>query len=92
MKTSNTLTQENHQYAGTGGISKNNRHLGFVPAFMDANTGNIYRSKLPDGRPAPVHMLCGLPQEILNTVISGFLLKETFYTREQATVALRNMQ
>ena len=99
-----TLVQENLQYAGTAGISKNNRKQGFVPAFLDQNSGHIYRSRFPDGQPAPVHMLSGLPEnlfyndgpsstqrQVKNSVISGFMLEQTFYTREQAANALKNI-
>ena len=115
MKTSNSrsslqmignksLAQENLQYAGTAGVSKNNRSQGFVPAFLDTNSGKVYRSRFPDGRPAPVHMLSGLPDKLFNShgasseqyavknsVISGFVLEETFYTREAAAIALKRI-
>lgn len=96
------LAQENLQYADTGGVSKNNRSQGFVPAFLDTDSGYVYRSRFPDGRPAPVHILSGLPGELFNSedvsseqnavkesVVSGFLLEETFYTREAAAIALK---
>ena len=62
-----SLAQENLQYAGTAGVSKNNRSRGFVPAFLDADSGQVYRSRFPDGRPAPVHMLSGLPDKLFNS-------------------------
>jgi len=99
-----TLIRENLQYIGTGGVSENNRSQGFAPAFLDTNTGNIYRSLFPNGRPAPVHILSCLPaalfdiddssnehHPIKNSVVSGFVLDETFYTREEAASALDNM-
>ena len=98
------LAQENIQYADTGGVSKNNRSQGFVPAFLDTDSGYVYRSRFPDGRPAPVHILSGLPGKLFvsdgvsskqhavkNSVISGFLLEETFYTREAAAIALKSI-
>jgi len=102
MKTSNNqtqqqtvinkrLTQENQRYFSTGGVSKNNRSDGFVPAFLDANTGDIYRSCFENGLPAPIHILTSIPAEILNSIISGFLLNKTFYTREEAATAIKNM-
>jgi hypothetical protein len=115
MKTSNSRTPrqsignksialENLQYAGTAGISKNNRSRGFVPAFLDTDSGQVYRSRFPDGRPAPVHMLSGLPDKLFNShgasseqyavkdsLISGFVLEEIFYTREAAAIALKRI-
>ena len=101
---SKSLEQENLQYADTGGVSENNRSLGFVPAFLDTDSGYVYRSRFPDGRPAPVHMLSGLPRKLMksgndssqeyavkDSVISGFLLEETFYTREAAAIALKSI-
>jgi len=98
------LARENLQYAGTAGVSKNNRSQGFVPAFMDTDSGYVYRSRFPDGRTAPVHMLSGLPGKLFNghgasreqlvvkdSVISGFIFEETFYTREEASLALKRM-
>jgi hypothetical protein len=95
-----SLVKENQRYAGSGGISTNNREQGFIPAFLDMDTGTVYRSRFPDGRPAPVHMLSGLPEELLETgsqasnqhtvkssVVSGFVLEDAFYTREQAAQA-----
>jgi hypothetical protein len=82
---------------GTGGVTAENRHLGFVPAFMDCETGKVYQSTFADGRPAPLHVLDGLPDvlvlardrqgrpsHVLGTVISGFTLDKRFYTRDQA--------
>lgn len=102
---SETLVQENLQYAGSGGVSENNRSQGFVPAFLDTDSGYVYRSRFPDGRPAPVHILSGLPRKLRNgnnassqecavkdSVISGFLLEETFYTREAAALALQHIR
>lgn len=88
---SNRLAMENHDYDGTGGVSKNNYSMGFTPAFLDADTGNIYRSCFANGLPAPIHIISGLPQSILNSIVSGFLLNDIFYTREEAATALENM-
>ncbi len=100
MNNPDTLARENFRYMGTGGVSANNRSQGFVPAFKDTETGIIYRSRFANGMPAPVHMLAGLPEdlievdEILSTtlslkssVISGFIREETFYSREEARQA-----
>ena len=98
--TEETLAQENRQYTGTGGVSANNRDQGFIPAFMDTETGNVYRSRFPDGKPAPVHVLAGLPDELVDTdcqpdghrsikhsVVSGFVHADHFYSREEAAQA-----
>ncbi|MCB1809683.1 MAG: hypothetical protein KDK04_20235 [Candidatus Competibacteraceae bacterium] len=92
------LQHQNLAFAGTAGISRENRHRGFRPGFFDRATGSVYISRHPDGRPAPVHILDGLPDELViertssgqvtaikGTVIAGFVLEGQFYTREQAT-------
>ena len=97
---SNTVLQsENQRYQGTGGVSQNNRSRGFVPAFLDTITGQAYESKFPDGRPAPMHLLGGLPEHLLvgdhdeqrvkKSVISGFLHCGDFLTRAEAAAALQ---
>jgi hypothetical protein len=91
------LELEQAAHKGTGGTSSENRHLGFVPAFMDTRTGKVYACTFADGRPAAFHILDGLPDElvvardrygrpsqVVGTVISGFTLDNRFYTREQA--------
>ena len=91
------LDNENRNYFGTGARSQENHTHGFRPAFMDALTGIVYRSCFSDGRPAPFHLLDGLPDEVVLTrnssgrvvsvrssVVSGFLLDGQFYTREEA--------
>ncbi|MEN8763108.1 MAG: hypothetical protein ABF290_11805 [Thiogranum sp.] len=94
------LRRENLQFADTTGVSANNRGLGFVPAFMDTETGNVYLSRFANGTPAPIHVLAGLPDNlteahgesaaalsIKSSVISGFVREDTFYSREQAAQA-----
>jgi hypothetical protein len=95
--TSETLACENQCFGNTGGVSPNNRHAGFQSAFLDCATGCIYLSRFADGTPAPVHVLEGLPNELVlqrdaggritvikESVIAGFLCADHFYTREQA--------
>ena len=95
------LEQQNRHYAGTGGVSQENRIRGFIPGFLDRETGEIYASRRADGTPAPIHMMDGLPDELIvsrtpsgqvaaikGTVILGFILDGDFYTREQAAHAL----
>jgi len=96
-----TLERENRCFRGTGGRSEENRELGFLPAFLDADTQQIYASRFPDGRPAPFHLLEGLPDEIVLTrhpcgrvatikasVLSGFVREGHFFTREEAARSL----
>lgn len=84
-------------HRGTGGVSSENRHFGFQPAFKDTETGAVYAARYADGRPAPFHILDGLPDElvvardrygrpsqVVGTIIAGFTREARFYTREQA--------
>ncbi|WP_370280443.1 hypothetical protein [Pontibacterium sp.] len=97
------LDEENKQYSGTGGVSKGNAHASFIPAFMDTETGQVELSRFSDGRIAPCHMLDGLPdswitgrdlrgrvRNIKNTVVSGFVRLEQFFTREEAARFISN--
>ena len=94
------LHQENTAHAGTGGVSGGNAGLGFRPAFLDSATFSIYPSRFADGRPAPFHLLDGLPDEVVAdrslsgrvvsakaTLISGFERGGFFYTRLAAARA-----
>ena len=93
------LYVENLAYAGSGGVSRANRSSGFVPAFLDAITGQAYRSRFADGSPAPFHLLEGLPASVLvgsgdnirarESLVSGFLRDGEFYTRAQAANAVQ---
>lgn len=99
--TERVLGEENRIFRGTGGRSEENRSLGFRPAFFDSETGEIYSSRFADGRPAPFHLLDGLPDEVVimrhptgrvaavkNSVTSGFVRNGRFYTRDQAAQAV----
>lgn len=90
------LAQENQTFAGTGGVSGGNQRRGFLPAFLETHSGEVYLSRFADGRLAPVHLLDGLPpalvtkrtpagrvSAILGSVIAGFVRAGQFYTREQ---------
>lgn len=98
---SQTLAQQNHVFQSTGGVSRGNREQGFRPAFLDQSTGTRCLSRFADGRIAPLHVLDGLPDELVvkrdmnghvlaakDCVIAGFLRGELFYTREQAARAI----
>lgn len=98
--TPSALQEENDLYRGSGGISEGNRALGFKPAFYDMETGISHVSKFANGLEAPMHILEGLPDEVVESrqedgkvaavkpgVISGFVQSNHFYTREQAALA-----
>ena len=95
--TAETLRQQGYAFQGTGGVSAGNRSYGFVPAFLDSETNVVHRARYADGRPAPIHLLDGLPGEwvisrdasgkclgVKHSVIAGFMRDGIFYTREQA--------
>lgn len=99
--TTMVLQQENDRFAGTGGRSEVNRDLGFRPAFFDCATCAIYVSRFRDGRIAPLHVLDGLPDDVVlvradcgrvvvvkSSVISGFERNGYFYTRAAAARAV----
>ena len=96
LSDSELLTQ-NRAFLGSGGVSQQNRHAGFVPAYKNLQTGVAVISRFADGRPAPVHVLEGLPDEwvasrdrhgnirrLFASVIAGFVREGSFYTREAA--------
>lgn len=103
LMTHDTLRRENLAFVGTGGVSEGNRHQGFQPAFYDTATGRAELARFADGRPAPMHLLDGLPDEwiaerapcgraraVKSTVISGFIHGPYFYTRAQAARAIHH--
>jgi hypothetical protein len=100
MMSEELLKRENELHVGTGGRSPENRDLGFRPAFLDFETQIIYPSRFADGRPAPIHVLDGLPEEVIvdrttagrvvhakASLISGFVRNGFFYTRSAAAKA-----
>lgn len=100
------MTQEHLEleceiYEDIGGTSAYCRPYGFRPAFYDLQTRTIYMSRFSDGRPAPVHMLDGLPEHLVlarqagghvtsvkGSLISGFEMYGRFYTRDEASALL----
>jgi hypothetical protein len=77
------------------------RGFGFSPAFLDRETGRVFVSCFRDGRPAGIHVMDGLPPEVVTerslagrvvsvkgTVVAGFVSCGRFYTREQASRVL----
>ena len=98
--TQRTLRSENHQFANTCGLSKNNACHNFVPAFRNEETGEVALAKFADGRLAPMHIILGLPDSwatahnargqisaIASCVIAGFVRAGQFYTRAEAAAA-----
>lgn len=96
-----TLRSQNRRFRGTGAVSAENRERGFRPAFFDSRTSTVYPSRFADGRPAPFHLLDGLPDEVVaardpagrvlrvkGTVIAGFVREDRFYTREAAAARM----
>ena len=94
---SQRLINENNYFQKTGGVSQGNRKYNFFPAFLDFESGEIYISSFSNGNPAPIHIYDGLPKhlivsrnaankavEIKQSVVSGFVHEDRFYTREQA--------
>jgi len=101
LMTRSTLKIQNRYFAGTRGVSRENRGLGFLPGFMDQETGVIYLSCNADGSVAPIHRMDGLPDELIvartpggrvaavkGSLVAGFIRDGLFYTREQAAIAL----
>ncbi len=95
MDTEN-LIEENDLYRDTPAVSCNNRQLGFRPAFLDGDTGQVYLSCFSNGRPAPIHLLDGLPDHLVERrsaqgrilrakacVVSGFSRHGKFHSRDQ---------
>jgi len=91
------LRAENGRFAGSGARSEENHGAGFHPAFRDHASGAVWLSRFRDGRPAPCHLLDGLPDEAVShraadgrpralksSVESGFVRDGVFFTRDQA--------
>ena len=55
------LQLENLAFAGTAGVSRNNRASGFTPAFLDKKTGLVEIARLKNGQPSPTHIISWLP-------------------------------
>ena len=103
--TSKLLQQQNRLYKGTGGVSRNNRAAGFRPGFLDTTSGEVYLSRFADGRPAPMHVLDGLPAELVtereesggvravkSTVTAGFVRNNRFFSRAEAAAATEALE
>lgn len=97
----NVLVEQNRTYHESGGTSSQNRNYDFKPAFLDETTETVHLARFADGRIAPMHLLEGLPDELVanrsadgtvlsirKKVIAGFTRHGIFYTREQAAKAV----
>jgi hypothetical protein len=95
------LERENDCFRETGGVSQGTGQHDFCSAFWDSATGRIFLSRFKDGRQASVHILDGLPDDLVlerdsdgrvlavkNTVVAGFIHADHFYTREQVSLLL----
>ena len=93
------LARENTVFHASGGVSANNRSFGFRPAFRNNENGDVYASRFADGSLAPIHMIDGLPDEVVvrrsaagrvtlvkASVQAGFVLDGIFYGREEAAL------
>ncbi len=77
-----------------------NRHCavsGFLPAFKDSVTGEVYLSRFRDHSTAPIHLLDGLPDHwvterdedgrvtrVRGSIMAGFVRDGRFYSRDEA--------
>lgn len=104
LLTGTSLKDQNRRFAASGGRSEENRQAGFRPAFMDVATRRVYESRFADGRPAPFHLLDGLPEELVvarsasggiaavkSSVVAGFIRAARFYSREEAARCLAGL-
>jgi hypothetical protein len=91
------LQRQSLEFAGTGGVSAANRSLGFAPAFLDSESGEVYPSRFTNGLPAPFHLLEGLPESlwrakdnrgrptaVKSSLVPGFSRNGRFFTRAEA--------
>jgi hypothetical protein len=95
--TEQTLVRDNGACKGTGGVSAGNRAHAFTRGFLDTETGAVYRSRDVHGQAAPIHLLDGLPDDVVEarnaagrvarvkgSIVAGFLRAGCFYTRSEA--------
>lgn len=91
-----TLHCENLAFAGTRGISQNNKGSKFHPAFLNKSTGCVELARLANGQPATMHLIGWLPcdwgltfnedgsiESLKAEVVAGFELNGVFYTRDE---------
>lgn len=99
------LKRENQRFEGTAGVSSGNQRQRIRPAFINSVSGIVHLSRFADGRPAPMHLLEGLPAELVvrrtrtgrvtavkSLIVSGFVIEERFFTREQVAAFFATTQ
>lgn len=99
--TQERLELETEIYEDSGATSTHCRPYGFRPAFYDTQSRLIHMSRFSDGRLAPIHLLDGLPEQVVvardsdgrieavkESIISGFEMYGRFYTRDEVSVML----
>ncbi|MEK7323082.1 MAG: hypothetical protein AABZ84_08390 [Pseudomonadota bacterium] len=97
MMTYDDLSEVSASFRDTGGVSEENRSLGFRPAFFNRDNGRFLMACNAEGTPAAVHQFDGLPDDwvagrdqsgrpvaVKASVVAGFVRGGCFYTREQA--------
>ena len=100
LMTAHRLLLESLDPASVDDRWENNTRCGFRPAFLDTATFSIHLSRYADGRPAPFHVLDGLPDEVVvtrsifgrvvaakGTLVTGVERNGYFYTRSAAARA-----
>lgn len=87
-------------YVGTCGESATACKHKFLPAFINRDDGRIEVARMPNGQPAPMHLICSLPAEwaarsdargqvleLKSCIEAGFVRDGRFYTRDEAAQA-----
>ncbi|MBV1876198.1 MAG: hypothetical protein KUG79_01020 [Pseudomonadales bacterium] len=91
------LFRQNVKYARTNGVSTVNGKQQFYPAFRDEITGRVELARFRNGDAAPMHLICGLPEDwavshdeyglinkVKRSITAGFLREGVFFTRLEA--------
>jgi hypothetical protein len=60
-----TLVRESASYANAGGVCSGNRAHGFLPGFLDTETGEVHASCDANGKLARIHRLDGPPDHLV---------------------------
>lgn len=96
------LQTQNAVFQGSGAVSRENRCHGYIPAFLNQDTGEVYLSRDAAGNLSMIHQLVGLPASVIlerdkqgraiavkGCVLSGFVLEGQFYSREECAKRMR---
>ncbi len=91
------VTAESRRYSGTCGESELACQNQFAPAFCNRADGRVELARLPNGNPAPMHLISALPQDwaarcddkghvltLIDSIEAGFVKNGRFYSREEA--------